>query len=113
MATMYERSKELADRIRMAALVAEVKTAGAGTKIASAEFGTTVLRAIREVEAMRWADGRPFTASEIDDMLACVEDELRAQRGTLKLIKEGSVKALLQYNQMIAQLMSSLAGARG
>ncbi|MCC6649337.1 MAG: hypothetical protein IT374_27670 [Polyangiaceae bacterium] len=112
MATRKEIVDELAARIRAAASLSEAKVASVGRPRAAEGLGDEVLDVVRVVEDLQWTGGHALSGEEIDELLGEVDSALGVRPGTLRLIKEGSIVNLLQYNQLLTQLMSALARAR-
>jgi len=111
MTTRKEFAAQYAGRLRQAALVYEIKES-AGTKTASQDAGTTVRQVLKEIAELRYESGALLEPEDVDGLLVDIDAELDLEPGTMAWIKEGSVKALLQQNQMVTQLMQALSGKK-
>lgn len=112
MTTLKDKAAEYAERIRMAALLCEVKTASTRSTEAFASASETILSVLRDMESLTYAGGKSLTPDQVDQLLLETDVALEVEPGTMRIIKEGSVRALLRYNQLVTQLMQTLMAKR-
>jgi len=106
--TLRDFAKKYAAEIRNASLVYEVKTASSSPKVASASARQTILGVFNQIGALT-SDGEALTGDQVAELLLEIDDELEVAPGTMQTIKEGSVKALLQLDTLVMQLMQAMA----
>jgi hypothetical protein len=110
--SLEEKAAEYARRIRRAAMLYEVRAASAGTKTASDVAASVVSEVLHEVGQLRFESGTRLDPAQVDQLLLEIDDQLDVRPGTMRSIKEGSVKMLLQYNQLVTQLMQSISAKK-
>lgn len=81
-----------------------------GTKIAAtarADFRTTVMTVVRHVDTWRVGD-KPITEADVAKILQGVDVCLKVPKGTMEMLKKGSVEVSLKFDQQVQQLLADI-----
>ncbi|AUX31271.1 MULTISPECIES: hypothetical protein [Sorangium] len=111
MATHKQVASEYAARLRAASTTTVVKkTASEGSKPTIETFSEELERIFRDVDSRVYENTQTrISDGTREEILAELDDALGLRRGTMSLVKKGSVQATINYQQVVAQLLAQVS----
>lgn len=108
MSTKREFARKYADRIQKAAR---------GTRLLESttrapELESTILEVLRLIDGLQEGD-EPAPESTKREVRELVDEELSVSTGTLRQLKEGSVRSLIDYQRQVVSLLTQIRARNG